>query len=258
MTSEPHTPEWPPARYRIHSTAHMEALGVCSAIYNNAEYTFFLLIFTYSSQEYEICRFLFEGMSNRHRSDFLTRLAEQRNFTPMHDHVLNFIKCFNIATENKNFLMHSKIMTADHPPDRMSFYKASKANPAINNGLTLDVETVRNVARDLQAVDIYGSQIFLYANVRAPWSRHYTKQEASGLPPIDSAYLKKLPLPKKLLIPDPLVPKKTETPARIAPSGTEIPRWRYRLFKALKRGIVAPACPGLSTGWVAFVKVIIA
>jgi hypothetical protein len=169
--------EWPPKFYEGSSAPHMEALGIVSAIYNHLEYTVFLLILTYSQLGHDVAKSLFERMSNWQRLKFLQDCSESRTErNPMHEHVMNFIDCFEIVAENRNTLMHSMILGADGD-EILRFYKSSKAAPSIYKELRLNVTIIREAAFSLQDVDVYGTNIWLWCNVRARWSRNYTGQK---------------------------------------------------------------------------------
>ena len=206
----PRTPgrEWPPKYYPASSSSpHMEALGIIAAIYNELEYTLFLVSLVYSQLENDVSKSLFENMSNQQRLRFLRDCSESRTKNnPMREHVINFIKCFEIAAENRNTLMHSKINSSINENDEydtniLMFSKSSRAAPTIDKTVLLDVDVLRRTAFDLQDVDVYGRQIWLWCNARAPWSKHYHgRKKISGLAPPSATFLKKLALPSRLVL----------------------------------------------------------
>jgi hypothetical protein len=201
--------EWPPKFYEGSSAPHMEALGIIAAIYNHLEYTLFVLISVYSQLDNDVAKSLFERISNEQRLKFLRDCNENRTKdNPMHKHVIHFMKCFGIVADNRNVLMHSMILGSDDDEKILRFYKSSRAAPTIYKELKLDVSVLREVAFNLQDVDEYGSNIWLWCNVRAPWSKQYRGQnKIDGLAPPSATFLKKLALPKRLIIPDSQTPK---------------------------------------------------
>jgi hypothetical protein len=209
--------EWPPPYYPDGAAAHMEALGMISAIYNHLEYTLYLLILNYSQLEANVAMSLFGRMTRVQHLKFLQDCSESRTKdNPMRKHVINFIQCFDIVADNRNVLMHSLIYETDDGAI-LKLAKTSKAAPTIYKELRLDVSVLRETAFDLQDVDEYGDKIWSYCRHRAPWSKHYHGVEPSiGLPPASPSFVKKLALPKNLLISDSQTPKAPKPP-RISP-----------------------------------------
>jgi hypothetical protein len=194
--------KWPPKFFEACSSSpHMEALGSIATIYNHLEQTLFSLILTYSQLDLNVAKSLFENMSTPNRIKFLQSCSENRTQdNVMHDHLCNFIKCFDIVAGNRNIVMHSVIRSTDDE-SVLWFSKANRSNPIVDKALLLDIDILRRTALDLQDVDVYGARIFLYCHLRAPWSKHYKiqKEEGLGLVPSSAAYLEMLALPSKLL-----------------------------------------------------------
>jgi hypothetical protein len=192
----------------------MEALGIISTIYNQLEFKLYMLIAVYSQLEPGVAKSLFEKMSNFQRLQFLLDCSNSRiKDNQMHEHVANFIDCYDIVAGNRNTVMHSMIMTTDDE-GILSFWKPSRAKPMIDRVLFLDISLLRRTALDLQDVDVYGTYIFLWCNNRAPWSKHYLgEKEVKGAVPPSAKFLKKLALPSKLSISGSQTPKSTEAPA---------------------------------------------
>ena len=200
--------EWPPPYYEASASApHMEALGVVATIYNHLEQTLFLLILTYSKLEYDVAKSLFENITNPQRLKLLRDCSEKQIMeNPTHEHVINFIECFEVVAQNRNTLMHSMIMgTGDG--GILEFSKTSRAAPTVEKVLLLDVSSLHQTAFDLEDVDDYGRRIWFYYNSTASWSKKS---------PLSRSFLKKLALPERLLIPDTQTPKPPKPP-RVSP-----------------------------------------
>lgn len=200
--------EWPPKFFGASlSSQHMEALGIIATIYNHLEQTLFCLMLTYSQLDQKIVKPLFENMSNWQRLKFLENCSENRTENnSMREHVINFIRCFEVAADNRNTVMHSVIRPTDDE-GILWFSKSSRKKPLVDKALLLDIGILRRTALDLQDVDVYGAQIFLYCHLREPWSKHYKVQGGvgglvpEGYLPASGTSLEILALPSKLLIP---------------------------------------------------------
>lgn len=203
--------EWPPKFYGASSAPHMEALGVVASIYNHLEYTLYMLISVYSQLENNVAKPLFERMSNPQRLSFLRDCSESRTKdNPMHEHVIHFIACFEIAVENRNTLMHSVIRATDDE-SILWFSKSTRSKPMIDKHLMLDIDVLRRTALDCRDVHVYGAHIMLSCLTKAPWSKYYQNQK-NGLDWHDAASLKKVALPSKLLMPASQTPKALKPP----------------------------------------------
>ena len=204
-TMEPESPEgeWPPGPakfYGLTSLPHLEALGVIAAIYNHLEYTLFLLIWIYSRLEGKVAKSLFANMTNPVRVKFLRDCSESRTKdNPLHEHLINFTECFDIVAGNRNTLMHSIIFATDDE-SVLRFFKASRRAPLVERALALDVDLLRQTARDLRDVDFYGNQIYNYC-LRSWWKHDDHNQEVEAEVEKSPHALAKLALPNRLEMP---------------------------------------------------------
>ncbi len=195
---------WPLPRYDIGQSKHIHALGVVATLYNQMEFSLFCLLMDYTKLSSETTQWLIANISNNLRLELLRRCVGENESDPTtKDHVHHYAACFDICTENRNFLMHSM---SSKPNDNasLSFMKASRNDPKKVNHINLCLEDIRCVADDIANTMTFGGLLHIYFAFRdfpqSPEFSEEMRRTYSTLP-------KRPQLPSKLLKPNSPVPK---------------------------------------------------
>jgi hypothetical protein len=211
MPKPPNSSGWPPRFRELAPNTHLHALGTIAAVYNELEFSLFCLFELYSLLDDEIAGPLFQGMTNANRTDFLGRCLDAKHGgDPVGEAGRYFIRCFSLCAENRNFLMHSTL----HPGQRSNETQFMKSAKRGSNTIMLNanLKILRSVADSMFDVDTYGTGLFSFVALTAPWS----KQVITNLKFNGVEYVPTLPrrpaLPESLWKPAPTTPERPKPP----------------------------------------------
>jgi hypothetical protein len=147
--------------------SHLHALGVITLNYNSLESTFYSLFCEYLGVSPSTA-VLFSQFKNNFRLDTFKVVVSQYEKDPVVvDAVGYFAGCFNICADNRNILMHSAFDLVEKGDTILKLLKSARNDPHKYTNLPFDVETLRQTADEIWAVDYYGLDIFFYLGTRS-------------------------------------------------------------------------------------------
>ena len=149
----------------------MHALGVIVTYYNSLEYGLFLMFFHYLNDNHTTApQTIFARLNNQYRVDVVSRYAETiEKDEQVKDRVKHFLNGYNVCTDNRNFLAHSRLhggtaleALGKPMPRQIVLTKAPRGAPKRQNYTLMLVSDLRTIADDIKAFDQFAWELFIY------------------------------------------------------------------------------------------------
>lgn len=171
-------PEWP--AYRIAPAAHLHAVGVIAAKYNELEYALLTLMLPYTGMPLGALKYTFANTSNKFRTDLLLLCIQHSAVTSAASEATrHFVKGYQICAENRNLLMHS--LVGDATTDNHAFFVKSPKDKPMKMGMYhISVEALQNTADDINRFSAFGIGIHFF--IQESKSRHPKISALATLP----------------------------------------------------------------------------
>ncbi|WP_332653205.1 hypothetical protein [Brevundimonas sp.] len=132
-------------------------------LHNELASSLFVFFHHYLHVPNSIRSLLFDTLNNKGRVDLLRRLAEDS--APDDVEAMAYaLKCFNICTENRNIIAHSRYLGLLND-GRHSFRKEPTAVTPTTWDFALTAEELSKTARDIET--LYWHSIFLWGSIRS-------------------------------------------------------------------------------------------
>jgi hypothetical protein len=173
-TKKRHTwPEHPPG-----PRAHIYAIGVLSAYYNDLEDTFLKLLQHFSASPDELIALIFEKTPTNVRIQLLERAMDLRGVDAATRAIMDhFLKAYGICTNNRGLLVHSR-MWAYRKRDNAAIATKRVRKSGEQWTYEFPLKMIRQVADDIHFWRSYGSYLYAYLN-RLALSRQKLPKGAS-------------------------------------------------------------------------------
>ena len=173
---------------------HIHALGVIAANFNTLELAFYVLFAEYLGNT-ENSQALFAGSRNNFRIDVLTTILEryERN-AEVREAMTHFIQCSEICAENRNTLMHSRVMDVSLASAALPVQKGSRRSPLTQLSTELPLERLRSIADEIFYLEDHGWDLADYFFTRRG-------RIAADDPDARTTLPERLPLPMRLILP---------------------------------------------------------
>jgi hypothetical protein len=182
---------WPDSKSVEGSPEHFHALGVITATYNSLELELFLLFTKFVVSDFTKARQIFDLLSKRNVIQLIkTAVEADGQDADARELALHFIKGFESAEFNRNFLSHSLVSSHEFERGHLTFGKTSRRQSTWTFA-HLTVLEIRKIADEMLVLRRFGTE----ANV---WLINRGKVIFGDGHVEEVPYPTKPPLPEKL------------------------------------------------------------
>jgi hypothetical protein len=201
------SPHWPMPHYNLGPPDFIHALGAVAATFNSLESWLRALFITYTRMPEGAAAALFTRLDNQARIDLLKQCIEATDHSnEIKDALQHLFAGYAVCADNRNILMHAQTATVkfQRSPEKTQvlFFKPPKSTPLIANTYSPSLPRLRGIADSMNAFASFGRDLIIF--IGETYNPNFYPPGTRPLRPHT--------LPKKPVVPRPLIPDRPSNP----------------------------------------------